>query len=101
MGCGGGTHNSIPSRAGFSAKNFRITFCSGGCSFATCKMSRFFAGGGDRSSSFIALSEMQRLLRSLLLDFFQHQEARLVGLVAKVTQLMGRLCKHLRSEGYM
>ena len=47
--------------------------------------------GGNRSSSFIALSEMQRLLRSLLLDFFQPQEARLVGLVAKVTQLMGEI----------
>ena len=79
MGCGGGTHNSIPSRAGFSAKNFRITFCSGGCSFATCKMSRFFAGGGDRSSSFIALSEMQRLLRSLLLDFFSTPGGQVSG----------------------
>ena len=86
--------HTIQSIAGLLRKNFRITFCCHDCSSVTCKMSRFFAGSGDRSASLIVLSEMQGLLRPLLLDFFQHQEASLADLVTGVTQLIGRLCKH-------
>lgn len=67
---------TIQSIAGLLRKNFRITFCCCDCSSVTCKKSRFFAGSGDRSASLIALSEMQGLLSPLLLDCFQHQEAR-------------------------